>query len=357
MRKVKIIGGTMTKFGRHMERNLKSLVAEAVQGALEDAGVEKEQLQGAWVGNASQGVLQGQESVRGQVVLRDMGIGLIPVINVENACASSATALHGARAMVALGEMDVALAVGMEKMFFEDRGRVLPAFTGCMDVEMLAQMMKAFGAHVVLVDQMPDSVPGQVSGTDLALVEREAKRLTREHGAFRADQFNNPSTMDAGEKGIGTEIISQLGEIRPDLFIDFMGTGGSFVGVTKALKSRYTDIVCLGVEPENAPFYSIHGNFDGKHQIQGGGYSQRLPFVEQYRHLIDGFVTVSDDEARQTARRLASEECIFAGFSSGANTAAALNLLEGEYRGKIIVVLMPDSGTKYLSTALWEMDV
>ncbi len=144
MRKVKIIGGTMTKFGRHMERNLKSLVAEAVNGALKDAGVDKAQLQGAWVGNASQGVLQGQESVRGQVVLRDMGIGLIPVINVENACASSATALHGARAMVALGEMDVALAVGMEKMFFEDRGRVLPAFTGCMDVEMLAQMMEAF---------------------------------------------------------------------------------------------------------------------------------------------------------------------------------------------------------------------
>jgi acetyl-CoA acetyltransferase len=144
MRKVKIIGGAMTKFGRHLERNLKSLVAEAVNGALKDAGVDKEQLQGAWVGNASQGVLQGQESVRGQVVLRDMGIGLIPVINVENACASSATALHGARAMVALGEMDVALAVGMEKMYFEDRGKVLPAFTGCMDVEMLSLMMEAF---------------------------------------------------------------------------------------------------------------------------------------------------------------------------------------------------------------------
>jgi acetyl-CoA acetyltransferase len=144
MRKVKIIGGAMTKFGRHLERNLKSLVAEAVNGALKDASVDKEQLQGAWVGNASQGVLQGQESVRGQVVLRDMGIGLIPVINVENACASSATALHGARAMVALGEMDVALAVGMEKMYFEDRGKVLPAFTGCMDVEMLSLMMEAF---------------------------------------------------------------------------------------------------------------------------------------------------------------------------------------------------------------------
>ncbi len=119
MHQVKIIGGAMTRFGRHLDRNLKSLVAEAVNGAFKDAGVTKEQLGGVWVGNASQGVLQGQESVRGQVVMRAMGIGGIPVVNVENACASSATALHGARAMVALGEIDVALAIGMEKMYFE----------------------------------------------------------------------------------------------------------------------------------------------------------------------------------------------------------------------------------------------
>lgn len=144
MQKVKIIGGNITRFGRHVDRNLKSLVAEAVNGALKDAGITQEQIEGAWVGNASQGVLQGQESIRGQVVLRDMGIGGIPVINVENACASSTTALHGAWACVALGEMDVALVVGMEKMFFEDRKKVLPAFTGCMDVEILPQIIQAF---------------------------------------------------------------------------------------------------------------------------------------------------------------------------------------------------------------------
>ncbi len=144
MQNVKIIGGAITKFGRHLDRNLKSLVAEVVNGALIDAGIAKGQLQGAWIGNASQGVLQGQESIRGQVVLNPLGIVGIPVINVENACASSATALNGAWAMVALGEMDVALVVGMEKMFFEDRSRVLPAFTGCMDVETLAQAMEAF---------------------------------------------------------------------------------------------------------------------------------------------------------------------------------------------------------------------
>ena len=113
-----MIGGGMTKFGRHADRNLKSLVAEAVGKALEDAGITKEDIQAAYVGNASQGVLQGQESIRGQVVLHDMGIGGIPIINVENACASSATALNGAMAMVALGEIDVALVLGMEKMYF-----------------------------------------------------------------------------------------------------------------------------------------------------------------------------------------------------------------------------------------------
>jgi acetyl-CoA acetyltransferase len=144
MRNVRIIGGGMTKFGKHLNRNLKSLVAEAVDGALQDAGMEKGQLEGAWVGNAAQGVLDGQESVRGQVVLRAMGIGGIPVVNVENACASSATALNGAWAMVALGEIDVALVLGMEKMYYEDRKRVLGAFTGAMDVELLPKIMAHF---------------------------------------------------------------------------------------------------------------------------------------------------------------------------------------------------------------------
>lgn len=144
MRKVKIIGGAVTHFGKHLDRNMKSLAADAVNGALKSAGITKDQLQGAWVGNASWGLIEGQESIRGQVVLRPMGIGRIPVINVENACASSATALQGAWAMVALGEIEVALVLGMEKMYSKDRGRVLKAFTGAMDVELLPQLMEGF---------------------------------------------------------------------------------------------------------------------------------------------------------------------------------------------------------------------
>lgn len=139
--KATMIGGGMTAFGKHKDRNLKSLVEEAVNIALKDAGLDKSAIQAAYVGNASQGVLQGQESIRGQVVLHAMGIGGVPIINVENACASSATALNGAMAMVALGEVDCALVLGMEKMYFDDRSKVLPAFTGCMDVEVLEESM------------------------------------------------------------------------------------------------------------------------------------------------------------------------------------------------------------------------
>lgn len=135
--KATMIGGGMTSFGRHTNRNLKSLVEEAVTIALKDAGLDKKDIQAAYVGNASQGVLQGQESIRGQVVLHEMGIGGIPIVNVENACASSASALNGAMALIAAGEIDCALVLGMEKMFFEDRSRVQPAFTGSMDVEIL----------------------------------------------------------------------------------------------------------------------------------------------------------------------------------------------------------------------------
>ena len=82
MRRVKTIGGATTKFGRHTDRDLKSLAAEAVNSALEDAGLTKEDIGCVWVGNASQGVLTGQESVRGQVVMRAMGIGGVPVFNL-----------------------------------------------------------------------------------------------------------------------------------------------------------------------------------------------------------------------------------------------------------------------------------
>jgi acetyl-CoA acyltransferase len=143
MQNVKVIGGAITKFGKHMDRNLKSLAAEAVTAALKDAGITKEQLGGAWVGNAAQGILDGQEMIRGQIVLHPLGITGIPVFNIENACASSASAFNDAWARVALGEIDVALVLGMEKMYYEDKKKSLGVFASGMDVELLASFMEA----------------------------------------------------------------------------------------------------------------------------------------------------------------------------------------------------------------------
>jgi len=136
-----IAGVGMTHFGKHMELGLKALGAKAVELALEDAGIDASKLEAAYVGNAAAGLITGQESIRGEVILRGMGIGKIPVINVENACASASTAFNQACAMVSAGLYDVVLALGVEKLYHEDKRRTFGAFTGAVDVEALADIM------------------------------------------------------------------------------------------------------------------------------------------------------------------------------------------------------------------------
>jgi cysteine synthase A len=214
-----------------------------------------------------------------------------------------------------------------------------------------ARMMRAFGAEVVLVPQAPGSVDGQVSGDDLALVEARAEELRRERGAFRADQFRLPSAAAAHERTTGPELWSQIGG-RLDAFVEFVGSGGTYAGVTRYLKAQRREIRCYVLEPAGAAVLGGGAVINPNHRIQGGGYS--MPAL---RHLdgvpVDGFLGVTDEQAMAVARRLASEEGIFAGFSSGAVVAAAVELLRGPERGGTIGVLLADSGLKYLSTDLW----
>jgi acetyl-CoA acetyltransferase len=140
MRDVAIIGAGMTNFGKFLDRSMKDLAGEAVNGALDSAGVEKAKLEVAVVGNATAGLITGQEMIRGQVVLREIGIGGIPIINTENACASSSTAFHVAWMYVASGMYDMALAVGMEKLYHEDKRRSFQAIGAAVDVEWMQQM-------------------------------------------------------------------------------------------------------------------------------------------------------------------------------------------------------------------------
>jgi cysteine synthase A len=215
-----------------------------------------------------------------------------------------------------------------------------------------ARMMSALGAEVVLVDQLPDSIPGQVSGGDLELVERETQRLVTERNAFRADQFRLKSNFRAHYLHTGPEIIRQTNG-KVDVFCDFVGTGGSFAGCAAALKEFNTTIKCFVVEPEGAAVLSGEPVTYAQHRIQGGGYAMADLSMMNNDH-IDGYIQVSDEQAIHIARRLAKEEGIFSGFSSGANVAAALRLLTGEFKDKTAVALICDSGLKYLSTDLWE---
>jgi cysteine synthase A len=212
-------------------------------------------------------------------------------------------------------------------------------------------MMAALGAEVVLVDQLPGSEPGKVSGGDLELVEQETQRIVKERKAFRADQFKLQGNFRAHYLHTGPEILRQC-KNQIHAFCDFVGTGGSFGGCSAALKEMNPQIQCYVVEPEGAAVLAGEPLRNPSHRIQGGGYSlAQLKFVKP--ELVDGFLKVSDDDAIQATRRLAREEGIFAGFSSGANLAAALQLIQGPFRGKTVVIIICDSGLKYLTTDLW----
>ncbi len=163
MRDVAVVGAGMTDFGKFLDRNMKNLCREAVQGALDSAGIDKSKLEAAVVGNATAGLITGQEMIRGQVALRDMGIGGIPIINTENACASSSTAFHVAWTYVASGMYDIALAVGMEKLYHEDKTRSFKAIGSAVDVEWVQQMQAAAAAAKEAKAKSQDN-PGVAEG-------------------------------------------------------------------------------------------------------------------------------------------------------------------------------------------------
>lgn len=130
-----IAGVGMTRFGKHLDRSLSSLAHEAIGAALADAGVEAHEIEAAWAGTAAAPLVTGQTLIAGQAILRGMDIGRIPVINVENACATASTAFQQACTMVTLGVHDVVLAFGVEKLFHLDKAKSFAVFTGAIDVE------------------------------------------------------------------------------------------------------------------------------------------------------------------------------------------------------------------------------
>lgn len=158
MSSVYIVGVGMTPLGRHLSHSVKDLTRTAVQAALHDAGCDQQAIESAWFSNTRQGVLQGQHGIRGQCALRAMGFEAIPIINCDNACASSSTGLNQAWAAIKAGVCDVALVVGAEKMHLpERRDLMFEAFWGGMDRELAEQQLAAQAALSAALPMPPEA--------------------------------------------------------------------------------------------------------------------------------------------------------------------------------------------------------
>ncbi len=203
------------------------------------------------------------------------------------------------------------------------------------------KLMKIYGAELVLTD----GKKGMQGAVDKA-IELNAQI----EGSFLASQFTNPSNYIAHLNTTGPEIYNDL-EGKIDIFVAGVGTGGSVTGVGKYLKSKNPDIKIVAVEPERSAVLS--GKEKGAHGIQGIGAG----FVPEILDIsvIDEIIPISDEDAFKEARNLAKTEGVLVGISSGAALSAALKVAKREEnKGKNIVVLLTDTGERYLSTQLFD---
>ena len=202
------------------------------------------------------------------------------------------------------------------------------------------QMLKAFGAQLILT-------PG-TEGMRGAI--KKAEELAADPNYFMPQQFKNPANPAIHFRTTGPEIFNDT-EGKVDYFVSGVGTGGTITGVTRYLKhEKKVPVKSIAVEPSDSPVLS--GGNAGPHKIQGIG-AGFIPDILD-RSIIDEVVLVTNEEAFDMARRLVKEEGIIAGISCGAAMSAALKIAKRpEAAGKIIVVILPDSGERYLSTPLF----
>lgn len=179
-----IAGTGMTRFGKFLDRGLKSLSAEAVEAALTDAGIDRSEIQAAYCGTGAAGVMTGQVLIPGEVVLREMGIGKIPVINCENACATSSTAFQQAATMITLGVYDVVLVLGFEKLFSEDKKKTFSVFTGAVDVEGMDRVMADLARNMAETGSKSDlEGAGSKRSLFMDVYAGMARRYMKKYGA------------------------------------------------------------------------------------------------------------------------------------------------------------------------------
>jgi cysteine synthase A len=207
------------------------------------------------------------------------------------------------------------------------------------------QTMKAFGAELEIFP----SENGKITARLIDSMVARARELSREPNTFWTDQFNNVDNRNAYH-GMAREIIGSLGNTI-DEFIMGVGTGGSFSGNAEILKAQVPGVRCIAIEPFNVRALS-GGDISGSHKLEGIG-SGFIPAICRL-DLADEIIAVKDEDAMETARKLARQEGIFGGTTSGANVWAAIQRARIIGAGKKIVTLVVDSGLKYLNGELYK---
>ncbi|MDF2674438.1 MAG: cysK [Clostridiales bacterium] len=218
--------------------------------------------------------------------------------------------------------------------------RVILVMPETMSIER-RKLMKAYGAEIILTEG-PKGMGGAIE---------MAGRLSTENGYFMPQQFNNIANPAIHMRTTAKEIISQT-EGNIDMFIAGVGTGGTITGVGRILKESLPSIKIVAVEPEDSPVLS--GGKPGSHKIQGIG-AGFIPEIMDMS-LVDEVIKVSNEEAMETGRKLGKLEGILVGISSGAAVFAAIKKAGEIGKGKRIVVIAPDTGERYLSTDLFNME-
>ncbi len=201
------------------------------------------------------------------------------------------------------------------------------------------RLLGAFGAELILT-------PG-AQGMRGAI--EKAEKLAEEHQAFMPQQFKNPANPRVHMETTGPEILRDLDD-QVDAFVAGVGTGGTITGVGQVLKRNNPDVLIVAVEPEDSAVLS--GGEPGPHKIQGIGAGFVPDILDT--SIFQEIVTVSNDDAMQTARDLARYEGIFVGISSGANVLTARQIAERLGPGKNVVTILCDTGERYLSTGIFD---